>query len=323
MLAENDCVILPGIGGFIAHYQPAGYDEETGCISAPLRTVGFNRALTMNDGLIIQAYMQNRNLNYPDASKLVYKDVARVRQELNDSGRAVFAGLGELSKSGGGTYCFAPAIREIATPMLFALPSVRAVPLREADSEEAARPEEEGGEIARDEIPGDGNGKKYVFSFSRRAVHNIVAVTAAVVLSLAISTPVGETGSAPAKATAMFGVLDMGRPATQAVATETPAAPAATVEEPAETAGATAKAQPERQTCYTIVLASDVSERNAGIFVAELKRKGLEKAEVYETPTMRRVIYSRYASESLALQELSRIGGRKFASDAWILKLGD
>ena len=53
LLLENDCVVVPDFGGFIAHYQPARYVEEEGIFLPPLRTVGFNPQLTMNDGMLM------------------------------------------------------------------------------------------------------------------------------------------------------------------------------------------------------------------------------------------------------------------------------
>ena len=47
LLLENDCVIVPGLGGFIAHYQPAHYEEDECVFVPPTRMVGFNPQLTM------------------------------------------------------------------------------------------------------------------------------------------------------------------------------------------------------------------------------------------------------------------------------------
>ena len=58
LLADNDCVILPGIGGFIASYEPARYDIANKTFASPKRIIGFNSAITLNDGLLVQAYMQ-------------------------------------------------------------------------------------------------------------------------------------------------------------------------------------------------------------------------------------------------------------------------
>ena len=46
LLADNDCVILPGIGGFIASYEPARYDIANKTFASPKRIIGFNSAIT-------------------------------------------------------------------------------------------------------------------------------------------------------------------------------------------------------------------------------------------------------------------------------------
>ena len=45
LLLENDCVIIPDFGGFIAHYQPARYIKEENLYLPPVRTIGFNPQL--------------------------------------------------------------------------------------------------------------------------------------------------------------------------------------------------------------------------------------------------------------------------------------
>ena len=54
LLLENDCVIVPGLGGFIAHYWCSKYNKETREFCPPDRSIGFNRKLVMNDGMLVQ-----------------------------------------------------------------------------------------------------------------------------------------------------------------------------------------------------------------------------------------------------------------------------
>lgn len=326
LLAENDCVILPGIGGFIAHYQPASYNADSGVFAAPLRTIGFNRALTMNDGLIIQAYMQSHGLNYPDASKLAYKDISKLRRELNENGRAEFEGLGVLTKTSDGTYTFEPTITNVATPELFGLPNVKAALLNPTETESVQSEPTETTEPTHETE----KERKYTFTFKRQTIHNIAAVAAAVILSLAISTPTSDTAEIPAKASAMIGAIDFKSAAPQPAPQTTATAPHPATEtsgKPAETPAA-APAQPAKPTVaatpshyYTIVLASAVSKPNAEAFVASLKARGFNKAEIYKSKSMRRVVYSRFATESQAQAALNEITANDFAADAWVMKI--
>ena len=58
LLLEHDCVIVPGLGGFIANHMEAHYDQEGDrTFLPPYRTVVYNQQLQINDGLLVQSYM--------------------------------------------------------------------------------------------------------------------------------------------------------------------------------------------------------------------------------------------------------------------------
>ena len=48
LLLENDCVIVPGLGGFIAHNRQAEFKESENRFTAPARTIGFNPQLVID-----------------------------------------------------------------------------------------------------------------------------------------------------------------------------------------------------------------------------------------------------------------------------------
>ena len=50
LLLENDCVIVPGFGGFVAHYAPATHVKEENLFLPPTRIIGFNSQLKLNTG---------------------------------------------------------------------------------------------------------------------------------------------------------------------------------------------------------------------------------------------------------------------------------
>ena len=47
LLLSNDCVIVPGLGGFMTHHIDARYDEQDNMFLPPLRTLGFNPQLNI------------------------------------------------------------------------------------------------------------------------------------------------------------------------------------------------------------------------------------------------------------------------------------
>ena len=88
LLLENDCVIIPDFGGFIAHYQPARYIKEENLYLPPVRTIGFNPQLTINDGLLVQSYMQAHHTDFPDATRMIEEEVAGLKEQLYQNGCA-------------------------------------------------------------------------------------------------------------------------------------------------------------------------------------------------------------------------------------------
>ena len=96
LLLENDCVIVPELGGFIAYHQPAHYEEDEGVFLPPIRTVGFNPQLTMNDGLLTQAYMQTYHTDFPDAARKIAIEVSELKEILYSEGVVEMQGVGTV-----------------------------------------------------------------------------------------------------------------------------------------------------------------------------------------------------------------------------------
>ena len=93
LLLENDCVIVPGLGGFIAHNRPATWRTDSGEFFPPLRSIGFNPQLIMNDGLLVQSYMQAYNTDFPDATRNIEKTVETLKEELYQRGQIALQGI--------------------------------------------------------------------------------------------------------------------------------------------------------------------------------------------------------------------------------------
>ena len=96
LLLENDCVVIPSLGGFIAHYQPAHYEESEGIFLPPIRSIGFNPQLTMNDGLLVQSYMQAYHTDFPDATRKIEEVVEKMKDHLYAEGFFEIHNLGML-----------------------------------------------------------------------------------------------------------------------------------------------------------------------------------------------------------------------------------
>ena len=185
LLLENDCVIVPELGGFIAHYQPAHYEENEGVYVPPIRTVGFNSQLTMNDGLLVQAYMQTHHTDFLDASRKLSKTIEELKDTLFKEGIAEMPGIGTLHYNLYGTYEFHPLKNGILSPEIYALDVFTMAPLSMEVVEEVALPKEE--PIVT--LPR----RKREFTLNPQWLSNAVAVAVAVILFFALSVPVENT----------------------------------------------------------------------------------------------------------------------------------
>ena len=185
LLLENDCVIVPELGGFIAHYQPAHYEENEGVYVPPIRTVGFNSQLTMNDGLLVQAYMQTHHTDFLDASRKLSKTIEELKDTLFKEGIAEMPGIGTLHYNLYGTYEFHPLKNGILSPDIYALDAFTMAPLSMEVMEEVALPKEE--PIVT--LPK----RKREFTLNPQWLSNAVAVAVAVILFFALSVPVENT----------------------------------------------------------------------------------------------------------------------------------
>ena len=96
MFWDHDCVMLPGLGGFVCNPRSAWYDEAKRQIVPPSRDVLFNARLTTNDGLVANELMAKRGVMYPEALKAVEGLVEHLQQQLEAGTTVKLPGLGKL-----------------------------------------------------------------------------------------------------------------------------------------------------------------------------------------------------------------------------------
>lgn len=124
LLLNNDCVIVPGLGGFIAHHVDARYDTRDNMFLPPLRTLGFNPKLNMNDSLLAQSYVEIYDISYPEALARIDSEVYEIKQSIERDGLYELENIGILLINKNGNYEFEPCESGILTPELYGLPGV-------------------------------------------------------------------------------------------------------------------------------------------------------------------------------------------------------
>lgn len=122
LLLSHDCVIVPGLGGFIANRVEAAYSEQDDKLFIPPhRTIGFNQELQINDGLLVQSYMAVYDTSYPNAYLQMEKEIDQLLQQLDITGTAVLENIGTLHKPINGSITFETPEAGALTPDLYGL----------------------------------------------------------------------------------------------------------------------------------------------------------------------------------------------------------
>ena len=186
LLLENDCVIIPDFGGFIAHYQPSYYDEVEHVFMPPIRTIGFNPQLSMNDGLLVQSYMQAYHTDYSDAIRIISGKVKELKEILYTEGFFELTGIGTLNYNIYRTYEFNPKENGVLSPALYGLDSFLMTPLSVETIEDPVQIDEYRGGDA------DSSSEKVIRMFPDW-LGNAAAVAIAVVMFFILSVPVENT----------------------------------------------------------------------------------------------------------------------------------
>ena len=183
LLLENDCVIVPGFGGFVAHYSPATRVKEENIFLPPTRIIGFNPQLKLNDGVLVQSYMSAYDTSFADASRIVEKEVNEFIGLLHEEGKAHLDNIGEIQSNIYGNYEFVPYDYKITTPSLYGLDSFEIHELSALQQKEKVL------------VPTYQEKEKKTFeiSINRAYLRNAAAMIAAIVLFFAFSTPVENT----------------------------------------------------------------------------------------------------------------------------------
>lgn len=337
LLLHHDCVVVPQFGAFITMDNESSRVESEDLFFPPLRVVRFHPDLTEDDGLLVESMRVAMHQSAIESKRKIQLMVLELRQQLLADGQVDFGSLGLFSQDEDGHVTFEPCQAGAITPAYFGLdafvmPRLSALQRRSLDvarKERVAEQEDEGHITIR---------------LNRRKLRYVAATVAAVLVGLLFSSPVTETMNQPQQATIMpsdapktvvtqpVEAMPAETNLAEATAVETKLVEAEPVVAPVPTVTPQiSEAQPHKEVVaepirevsgYCIVLASDVSKKNADNFAIKLKSLGFEQVRVVEKGKYRRVVIGNFATLQEAADrnaEIHRRGGEFAAS--WVLKL--
>ncbi|MEA3503571.1 MAG: hypothetical protein U9R32_00015 [Bacteroidota bacterium] len=94
LLYNNECVIIPELGGFISNYQSSEILSGKNLFVPPSKKILFNSKLTNNDGLLANYIAEEENISFKEANKIISRFVLRCNTELNNKQKVRFPGVG-------------------------------------------------------------------------------------------------------------------------------------------------------------------------------------------------------------------------------------
>lgn len=339
LLLENDCVIVPGFGGFIAHKRAAAYSAETHTFEPPMRTIGFNPKLVINDGLLVQSYMQTYNTDFPDATRKIENMVSSLKEQLYEQGLVKLNRIGTLYYDMNGIYEFEPAERSFFTPSLYGLHEFSFPPLPALETEETSE------SLLEDEHHRNGRMILPLHKWWR----NAVATAAAILLFFIFSTPVENTYLDDANFASLgsFDMFDAIRDKSVAttlqvqqeqtetqkvrnnvntlkpVKVKTEAVEPVQVQKAEEKETATSSKEVKKATTGTdaksyIIVASLSNERDARKMLDKYLKEGYSDAEVVMSDGRYRIALCHYASSTEASRKVQEIRKNEEFKNAWV-----
>lgn len=335
LLLDNDCVIVPDFGGFMAHHVEAHYDDSDGTFIPPIRTIGFNPQLKINDSLLIHSYIDAYGLSYPDALKRVEDAVNGLKKQLFEEGIFELNNIGTLSLNVEGNIEFSPNEAGILTPSFYGLCSfdikqlksetIEQLPLppvvevhTEDKSTTTADDENQKASILAIDDSNDEEGK--TISIRVAWIRNAVAIAAAIIAFFLITTPVSNSIDHHMN----LSTIQPSFNTDTSSALSPDIAPAETKLQSSDSIYITTEEVIQADS-YVVVLASQVSMANAEKFVDILHSEGYDDARIYVHNKINRVVYGNYNTSAEAYEAVLQLRGQGHEEfeQAWVMNIKD
>jgi cell division septation protein DedD len=129
LLYSNDCVVLPGLGGFIAKYKGASLNTSLHTIYPPQKTIGFNPQIKENDGLLVSALCALNNCSYSEGKAELDAWVKEQSNTLLRGEKISWKGIGILFQDRLGKIQFIPDSKGNFSVESFGLEKIILVPV--------------------------------------------------------------------------------------------------------------------------------------------------------------------------------------------------
>ncbi len=318
----------------MAHYVDARKDEADGSFLPPIRNIGFNPKVTVNDSLLAQSYVDSYDVSYPEASQMVEKDVEELKKRISIDGYYEFNGIGTVSVNAEGNYEFTPCKAGILTPELYGLDSFSMKTLDEL-RDIAVKPwtvvstEQTATDKAESDVKDESD---YYKEHTQRVIaiwRNVAVACIAAILFLLIPSPLVNSAQMAGNKID-YSLLNRVMPheittgkqnVENAIKNSYQIAKQADGQDN-EAIGSTVtlndKSQSEGK--FSIVVASRVSKANASAYTEELARRGFSDVFVHQGSHVK-VLMGHFSTHEEAMKSLQKLRDKEEFSGAWVIEV--
>ncbi|MBR5084363.1 MAG: SPOR domain-containing protein [Prevotella sp.] len=342
LLLSNDCVIVPGLGGFMTHHVCARYDEKEKIFLPPLRTLGFNSQLTMSDTLLAQSYADTYDISITEAVERISQEVRRLKYHIEKNGSYSMNGIGRMSLNADGNYEFEPCEAGVLTPWLYGLdayefyrlhaqhqqqplplPGRMVVVSSPEDKQLSSRSHKPSLATIMSQIDNAPEREEKTISIKVSVLRNLAVTAVAAAALFLFARPVSPDE---------MNAIESG-------ATEASVLPTSTVEEevipttpPRSIIGLMDAVSnrlnqeeevgvPPSAGDFTVVLGYSIPSENVQSFLDQLHAQGAKKAVLIDYKSQNVIVYGSYKTHEEANEALQNLLANKNASSGWIMQM--
>lgn len=306
LLFEKDFVIIPGLGGFVVNKEMAYADDVKQVIHAPHYWIGFNQALTHNDGLLVELYMKTQSVSSLKAEQSIKEDVSDFKKELSVSRQVCLGNWGKLYLNEENIICFNNSSEaNFLRPQMLGLDKVFIRSLSEIKAENAKEADSENG------------------STLKRAIAFAAVSAAAAILLFTISIPISDkkensnqlAGFFPEKIThiAINQATNQAQDSSKVVALSQP--------ESGRQSKAAINPAPSRpeEAKYFLIVGTFQTEAAANQGLKKLRSSGFPGSGIIANPKAKRIYIAKFSDQAEANKYLSEfVVQNPTHKDAWI-----
>ena len=125
LITRHDCVVVAGLGAFVAQNMPARVSADGLRLLPPGRMLVFNNVISHDDGLLSGSVARREGISYEQAREEIAQSVELLRRRIQSEGFVDLPRIGRLEPTDGAAIAFTPAASDSIVDMMYrGLPSV-------------------------------------------------------------------------------------------------------------------------------------------------------------------------------------------------------